>query len=59
MKSSFLFSSQYEIYALVAYIFAEEIHRINKRVTLAIDIGYNAPFDSGAVGIESEGKLKS
>lgn len=30
---------------------------MNNKVTLAIDIGHNAPYDSGAVGIESEDKL--
>jgi len=41
----------------VAYIFSEEVDSMNNIVTLAIDIGHNAPYDSGAVGIESEDKL--
>jgi N-acetylmuramoyl-L-alanine amidase len=41
----------------VAYIFAEEVDEMSNEIKLAIDIGHNVKFDSGAVGIKTEDSL--
>jgi N-acetylmuramoyl-L-alanine amidase len=41
----------------MAYIFVEEVDHMSNLIKLAIDIGHNVKFDSGAVGIKKEDSL--
>ncbi|WP_242984065.1 hypothetical protein [Clostridium putrefaciens] len=40
-----------------AYILVEEVMKMSKNLTLAIDVGHNVDFDGGVVGIRDENSL--